>query len=225
MARATDSTRSGQVAGSGTENGMPDPARRFFARVSLAAIVGTGTRNNRAMVSVGTPSTNRSARAGRTSSASAGWVHMNSRASRSSTSSPGCACPARCCGLPSETTGARLRATPSWRRASSTRRSAAVRSQPVGFAGTSPAGHDAPPGRRPRRGRPRPGPDGGDGAAVPPADDPSRRASPAGGWFRGSSLGLLAPQPPGWLVAGAPRTSTTGSAASSTRVTRTRRPA
>ena len=57
---------------------------RFFARVRRAASVGAFTKNSEAMRSVSMPSTNRRARMGRTSAASAGWHASHSSSTRSS---------------------------------------------------------------------------------------------------------------------------------------------
>ena len=65
------------------------PASRFRARVSRAAIVGVGTRNSRAMSSVGTPSTSRRVSAAADSGGSDGCAQSSTSRSRSSrTGSP-----------------------------------------------------------------------------------------------------------------------------------------
>ena len=63
---------------------MPAALILFFARTSRCAIVGSGTRNARAISSVVRPPRVRSVNATWESSPSAGWQHVNSSSSRSS---------------------------------------------------------------------------------------------------------------------------------------------
>ena len=124
------SSRAGSADASGTANGMPAVTILRLPRVSRAAIVGSGTRKSRAMSAVVTPTTSRSASALATSGARAGWQHISTRRSTSSsTRSPGSARtePDVAAASASTTSSGTLRAAiASARSRSSTRRRAAV---------------------------------------------------------------------------------------------------
>ena len=123
---------------------MPAATIFFFARVIRAAAVGSVTRKRRAMSWVLTPITRRSTRALAASGASAGWVHIRTRRSRSSsTSPPGSAIVAwpswRCVASVSSRTALRC-AIDSARIRSITRRRAVVSSHAGGLSGVPLAG-------------------------------------------------------------------------------------
>ena len=80
----TASRRSGSSAGPGTRYGIRAAEIFFLARVTRAAIVGSGTRNARAISAVVRPHTSRSVSATCASRARAGWQQVNTRRSRSS---------------------------------------------------------------------------------------------------------------------------------------------
>src|SRR4051812_10431406 len=67
---------------------MPAAAIFFFARVTRAAMVGSLTRNARAISSVVRPHTRRSVSASWASRASAGWQHVKTSRRRSSSIVP-----------------------------------------------------------------------------------------------------------------------------------------
>ncbi len=152
----TARSRSGSSAWRGTRYGMRATAIFFFARVIRAAIVGSETRNARAMSGVATPHTRRRVSATWASAASAGWQQVKMSRSRSSGAGRGGVhgilaslpfppllarvrrCTSGSCpGSPSGSTssGSRARSALSRRMASIARRLAAVVSQAAGLSG------------------------------------------------------------------------------------------
>ena len=140
---ATTSRRSSRRASGGVANGMPDDARRFFARVSRAAMAVSWTSRSRAISVVVRPTTNRSVRATRSSGAIAGWQQAKiSRSCSSATCAPGSTTAAAAARISSSTTikGSLRRWTASERSRSRMRRRAAVSSQAPVFVGTPSTG-------------------------------------------------------------------------------------
>ena len=163
----------GRSCTAGRLNGTPDASIRRFARVIRCAIVASSTRKARAISAVVSPPTARSVSAIADVSVSAGWQHMKSTVSVSSSPASRLARAAR-------------RAASSSRRPA-TAHSAAGRaaaappsasSQPRGFSGTPSRGQRSaaaitPPAPRPPRRRSRP-------AGGPARQGPAAPAGAAG---------------------------------------------
>ena len=126
----------------------------FFARVIRAAMVGSETRNARAMSGTLIPHTSRSVSATCASWASAGWQQMKisrSRSSGTASLSRAAAASASAVGWPAAgsaespsgttSSGSLARRAASRRIASIARRRAVVVSQAAGLPGTPAAGH------------------------------------------------------------------------------------
>ena len=128
----------------GTRNGTPAARILCFARTSRFAIVASGTRKAAAISAVDSPHTARSVSATRASGASAGWQHMNTRASSSSRSPAGGPSDGSDRPLWSRIAAASFSPRRASRRATSTaRRRATVTSHPAGLAGSPRSGHAA----------------------------------------------------------------------------------
>src|SRR6266849_4271619 len=84
MTSSTEESRAARSSPRGTSNGTRFSESVRFARTIRWAMVGSGTRNARAISSVVNPPSNRKARATRASGESTGWQAVNSRRSRSS---------------------------------------------------------------------------------------------------------------------------------------------
>lgn len=84
MVVRTESRRSGSSAGVGIRKGTRAATSFFLARVTRAAMVGSETRNARAMSGVGTPQTRRRVRAIWAAGARAGWQQRKTSRRRSS---------------------------------------------------------------------------------------------------------------------------------------------
>ena len=78
--------RLGPLVGEGSRNGTPESLIVRFALEMRCAIVASGTRKALAISAVVSPPTARSVSAIDEAGVSAGWAHMNSRASVSSSS-------------------------------------------------------------------------------------------------------------------------------------------
>src|SRR5438105_4661122 len=84
MTASTERSRSGSMSSGGTRYGMFASRIFRFARTKRGAIVGSGTKNARAISGVVRPPSVRSVSATRASIASAGWQHVKINRSRSS---------------------------------------------------------------------------------------------------------------------------------------------
>ena len=165
MTSSTDASRGASSAPRGTSNGTCASASVRLARTMRWAIVGSGTRNARAISAVVRPPSRRSVSATRASVDSTGWQDVKIRRSRSSPMSSSIASSTAChrvvalgvqvvaqllvLALERACPGAARRSRGSSRSPSARRPGCRARPTPA----TAPAPPPAPPAPAPRRGR------------------------------------------------------------------------